>query len=98
VQSIREALETDLRCAKEALAAATKAFDAVCGEIPSGMPHPDGVARIKSASKELHFRREQFMTSLSRLNGFTLHGIVPDDLLKKFPQTEHGSGDKKKSA
>ena len=40
---------------------AIDAFEKVLADIPSEMPHPDGVQRIKNASKELSKARDEMM-------------------------------------
>jgi hypothetical protein len=60
--------------------AATTAFAAISGDIPSGMPHPDGVQRIHSAAREMDAARKEMMTAHARLNDFIERGIVPEDL------------------
>jgi hypothetical protein len=60
--------------------AATEAFSAITSRIPSGIPHPDGVQRIRSASHELTAARNEMMEAHHRLNEFLESGIVPEDL------------------
>ena len=59
----------------EALAKATLRADAACNEftaissdIPSGMPHRDGVQRIHNASRKLNTARDEMMIAHTRLN------------------------------
>ena len=47
---------------------ATEEFEAVTGQIPSGLPHPDGVQRIKNASSKLSTARNELMKAHRRLN------------------------------
>jgi hypothetical protein len=60
--------------------AASKALIAIMGDIPSGLPHPDGSQRIQNASRVLSTARSEVMKAHSRLNDFMTRGIVPDDL------------------
>ena len=46
--------------------AASEAFQRVVEEIPSGMPHPDGVQRIKNVSRQLSEARDE-MVEANRL-------------------------------
>jgi hypothetical protein len=41
--------------------AASQAFEKVMADIPSRIPHPDGVQRIKNASQELAKSRDEMM-------------------------------------
>ena len=47
---------------------AIKEFEAVTGKIPSNLPHPDGVQRIKNASNKLSTARNELMKAHRRLN------------------------------
>lgn len=59
---------------------AMKVFDGMVREVPSGIPHPDGVQRIKKASHDLSSARAALNAAVARQCAFVLHGIVPDDL------------------
>ena len=59
---------------------AREEFEAVTGQIPSGMPHPDGVQRIKNASTKLAIARQELIKAHRRLDEHIGHGIVPEDL------------------
>ena len=60
--------------------AASEAFTAIMSDIPSGIPHPDGIQRIHSASRELSTARKEMMKAHSRLHDFLSRGIIPEDL------------------
>ncbi len=60
--------------------AATEAFAAITSRIPSGIPHADGVQRIRNASHELTAARNEMMEAHHRLNEFLERGTVPEDL------------------
>ena len=62
---------------------ATEAFSAITSKIPSGIPHPDGVQRIRNASHELTEARNEMMKAHNRLNGFLETGIVPEGTKKR---------------
>ena len=73
------------RLMKELLAAsaraknASEAFSLLMKETPSGLPHPDGVQRIQTASLELAAARVEMAKAHSRLNFYLSRGILPDD-------------------
>ena len=50
---------------------------------PSGLPHPDGVQRIKNASDELSIARKEMTRAYARLTDYVERGIVPEDLKVK---------------
>ena len=47
---------------------ATEEFETVMGQIPSGLPHPDGVQQIKNASKKLSIARNELTKAYRRLD------------------------------
>jgi hypothetical protein len=59
---------------------AARLFDETIGQFPSGLPHPDGVQRIKNASNKLSLARKEMGTAHNRLNDYLSRGIVPVDL------------------
>jgi hypothetical protein len=67
---------------------ASQDFDEILRNIPSALPHPDGVQRIKNASHALSAARETMIVAMIRLREFENRGIVPDDLIKKPAQKE----------
>ena len=60
--------------------AASEAFIAVMGDVPSGLPPPDGTQRIHNASRELSAARKEVMNAHTRLNDFLRQGTIPEDL------------------
>jgi hypothetical protein len=56
---------------------ATEEFEDLMGQIPSGLPHPDGTQRIKNASAKLSIARNELMKAQRRLNDHSGSVIVP---------------------
>jgi hypothetical protein len=79
-RAARAKLVQDLHEATLRADAATEAFTAIAGDIPSGMPQPDGIQRIQNASREMDAARKAMMTAHTRLNDFIEGGIMPEDL------------------
>jgi hypothetical protein len=77
---VRTALLQEFVEATARVNAASEAFIAVMGDVPSGLPHPDGTQRILNASSELSAARKEVMKAHTRLNDFLGQGIVPEDL------------------
>lgn len=77
---IRRDLVGEVVEATTKLSLANQHFCAIMDQFPGGLPHPDGVRRIKNASNELTVARKQMMTAHKRLTDFMERGIVPDDL------------------
>jgi DNA-directed RNA polymerase subunit RPC12/RpoP len=79
VQQVRSALLQDVLELTARVEEATRRFNDVM-QIPSGMPHPDGVQRIKNASSKLSVARDELMKAHRRLDEHIDRGIVPEDL------------------
>jgi len=77
---IRRVLVDGIVKATARVSAANEGFSATMSQFPSGLPHPDGVQRIKNASHELSAARKEMMRAHQRLNEFIDTGVVPDDL------------------
>jgi hypothetical protein len=59
---------------------ATVAYNQVMWEIPSSLPHPDGVQRIRSISHQLAVAKKRLANAHSRLTDFLGTGTIPEDL------------------
>jgi hypothetical protein len=57
---------------------AREEFEAVMGQIPSGLPCPDGTQRITNASRRLSIARKKMITAHNRLDRFLETGTVPE--------------------
>ena len=57
---------------------------AILSEIPSGIPHPDGVQHINNAAAKLAVARHKLMEAHARLAAYLELGIVPDDLKQSW--------------
>ena len=79
-RDVQDTLFQALAEATRSAHAALQKFDTVTSDVPSHIPHPDGVQRILAASQELTHARNEMMKAHHRLNDFIEHGIVPDDL------------------
>src|ERR1700758_1855560 len=79
-QDIRSTLFQDLLGATARNRDAMRHFDEVTGQFPSGLPHPDGVQRIKNASNAISAARKEMASAHNRLNDYLTRRIVPEDL------------------
>ena len=77
---IRTILMRDLLQATARSKAASEEFSDVMGNIPSGLPQPDGTQRVHNVSRALSAAREEVMKAHTRLNEFLSRGIIPEDL------------------
>jgi hypothetical protein len=53
-------------------------FAGIVADIPSGLPHPDGVARIKIAADRHNRSLRNYRTALNEFRAFFVDGLVPD--------------------
>jgi len=79
-ETVRSILQQELMWATERAAVASAEFLAVTRQVPSGLPHPDGVQRIRNVSHELAFDRAQLTKAHGRLEAFLISGTTPNDL------------------
>jgi hypothetical protein len=77
-RNIHAALRRTLETATSGVAAASRAFNALMSDIPSGLPYPERTHRIEVASRELSVARRAMMTAHSQLDEFLIHGKIPD--------------------
>ena len=52
--------------------AASESFQEVVNEIPSNIPHPDGIQRIKKASQQLTKARDEMMEAHRLLDNYIM--------------------------
>ncbi len=79
-QEIERVLHEELNRARTAHEQAKEAFGALISDIPSGLPSPDGSARIASAGKINISKLEDYAQAIREFNDFVLHGVVPERL------------------
>ena len=77
-QKLRATLLQDIIELRARNEKAVEEFEGVAGQIPSGLPHPDGVQRIKNASAKLAIARQELMKAHRRLEEID-RGVVPED-------------------
>jgi hypothetical protein len=81
--SVRDTLTQEVRETTAHKADAFGKFEAIMLQPPGGLPHADGVQRIKNASKELSIARKEMERAYARLSNYLDRGIVPEDLKAK---------------
>jgi hypothetical protein len=79
---IHRLLQAEYASAMARMDSASEQFQATMREVPSGLPHPDGIQRIHNVSRLLSAARQELKEARTRLDNFAVHGIVPDDLKK----------------
>jgi hypothetical protein len=77
---ILKTLLDDVARATEASDDANESFRLVMKDIPSGMPHPDGVQRIHNVSSANAVARKNLHVARARLQQYQVYGFVPKDL------------------
>ena len=55
-------------------------FRSVTQDIPSRIPHPDGVTRIRQDCDKHNHALDAYTAALRRFNDYAINRIVPDDL------------------
>lgn len=78
-RQIRAALHKEIVASTARAHAASEALIAIMGEIPSGLPLPDGSQRIQNAARALAAARKEVMNAHARLSEFLARGSVFGD-------------------
>jgi len=79
-ERIEKILRDDFNAALKQQKTASEAFVEIVNDIPSGLPHPDGVQRIKNVSDALTAAHDEMIEATIRLRDFENRGIIPGDL------------------
>jgi hypothetical protein len=82
-QEVRQLLQDDFDAAQQRRIEASKRFTEVMGDIPSGLPLPDGTDRIRLASREYSASREEATAAMKRLSDYLIRGTIPPELERK---------------
>jgi hypothetical protein len=77
-EEIEQLLIVELNHARMAYDIAAKALSEIVANTPSGLPLPDGVARIKRAASANESTMIAWMNALREFGDFILLGAVPD--------------------
>lgn len=77
---IIEILTREVNSATARLTEASRKVDAIIGQIPGGLPQPDGVHRIEEAIRERNKARDALKLAIKRNCDFALYRIIPEDL------------------
>lgn len=80
LRQIEEQLFDDLARTKQAYDEARKVFLQVNSDIPSGLPPPDGAARITNAGQRNSVALEEYVKALQECNEFMLYRLIPKRL------------------
>ena len=74
-QKVQAALVQALSDATLQAEIAQAEFNAIVGDIPSGLPHPDGTQRIHNASRALAAARDETGKAHNRLTAFEISAL-----------------------
>jgi hypothetical protein len=79
-ERIGKILRDDFDAALKRQKTASETFVKIVRDVPSGLPHPDGVQRIKNVSDALAAAHDEMIEAMTRLRDFENRGIIPGDL------------------
>lgn len=79
-ERILRTLRAELAAAQHRRDDAAARFNEMISEVPSNIPHPDGVERIRQISGEYGRTQAEATAAFGRLNDFLIHGKVPPHL------------------
>jgi hypothetical protein len=66
-EQVLKNLQDDVTYAKQQLDGANRAFDDVIRDVPSMLPHADGIQCIKNVSRDLALSRDKLNEAVARL-------------------------------
>jgi hypothetical protein len=78
-RQIRAALQREILACTARAHDASEELIAIMGDIPSGLPQPDGSLRIQNAARALAAARNDVIQAHSRLNEFLARGAKSED-------------------
>ena len=84
-REIRASLQREILASTARAHAASEALSAIMGDIPSGLPQPDGSQRVQNAAHALAAARIEVMKAHSRLDEYLARGVVPSDFERGGP-------------
>ena len=76
--AVKKLLRDRLRLASDAYMRSSHHFKQVLADVPSYIPAPDGVSRIKQAGVDSRRALVQYLTALSAVYDFEAMGVLPD--------------------
>jgi hypothetical protein len=79
-REIEKILAEDLQRATAHYREQSARFQQVIGDVPSGLPYPDGSLRVQQVSAAYKTASAELRSALNRYQMFFVQGIVPDDL------------------
>jgi hypothetical protein len=96
-ERVRQALHQDVRMAHERRESAAARFHEIINQIPSGIPSPDGVDRIRQASHHWSYAQREVVDAQKRLENFLMYGTIPTELERKPTASERLEAREKKA-
>ena len=79
-QRVRRILEEQFQAAVKRRDLASSSFGDVNKNLPTALPHPDGVQQIKNVSGDYSAALKEVSCAVQRIADFQIRGIVPEDL------------------
>jgi len=76
--AVKTLLRERLTAARDEYSRASQQFGQVIGDVPSGIPSPDGVLCLKQARVDLSTALAQYLKALSALDNFEVKGVLPN--------------------
>lgn len=74
---IRRRLQAEVDRTRGLYQRATEQFNVTLGDIPSGLPQPDGVTHIEHSSRAFGKALQEYMAAVKALSDFVLKGTEP---------------------
>jgi hypothetical protein len=85
---ILQRLRDELQTARDRRSEAARRFYEITDQVPTGIPYPDNVARIKTASQEYASAIEAVEEASKAQSDFLFHGVIPPGFVTRPPSSE----------
>ena len=80
IAAIEDILRADVDRAQVRYRSEAAKFRQIRQDIPSGIPHPDGVMRIRQSGEAHSAALAAYISALKRFTDFVVKRVVPNDL------------------
>jgi hypothetical protein len=79
-EEIELSLKDEVLRTRKTYELASKEFKNFAWDAPSGLPHPDGGARVKISGNAYYSAMTAYALALREFNQFLVEGVIPDRL------------------
>ena len=79
-EAVLKILEERLLAARQREKEASRSFNKIVSDVPSGVPYPDSVSQVERAARSYRSAMQEVRAAQEQMTRFALQGVVPEDL------------------